>query len=164
MKFLTRLIPFLTLLFYAAAAFPYPAGGDRLPQQALYDLDGVSHNLNEWQGEVVILNFWATWCPPCLREIPAFISMQQELDDQKVQFVGIAIDDADAVADFAEQKQINYPTLLGEQSGLELSVKLGNKHFVLPYTAIFDRTGKLISTHRGELTRAEILKVITPLL
>jgi thiol-disulfide isomerase/thioredoxin len=128
------------------------------------DLKSDSHTLKGWEGKVLILNFWATWCPPCRREIPAFIELQDEFGDKGLQFVGVAVDNAKRVATYAVKNGINYPTLLGESNGLELSIMLGNSASVLPYTVIFDRNGTMISSHRGEVSRELMLEQVSPLL
>ena len=78
------------------------------------DLDGNLRNIKEWDGKLILLNFWATWCPPCKKEIPVFIELQTAYKDQNFQIIGIAIDDEEAVAEFAKHIGINYPTLLTE--------------------------------------------------
>ncbi len=130
----------------------------------LLDLDGVPHNMSKWRGNIVVLNFWATWCPPCRREIPTLISLQDELEDQGVQFVGIAVDSTKRVAAYATEHNINYPILQGEGAGLDLSVALGNKQSILPYTVILNRSGEIIDRHTGEETREQLLAQINPML
>ena len=128
------------------------------------DLDGVPHRIDEWRGQVLVLNFWATWCPPCRREIPTFIELQDELGERGVQFVGVAVDAVSRVAPYAEENGINYPTLQGESNGLELSASLGNNRNILPYTVLFDRSGEVVRQHAGEMTREQLLSEIKPLL
>ena len=134
-----------------------------LPPTALTDLQGLSQPLDQWRGKVVIINFWATWCPPCRREIPEFIALQQELGPKGVQFVGIAIDAAQPVQRYAERQGINYPTLLGEERGMELSMQLGNWGAVLPYSVIFNRQGALVHYRTGAISRSQLrapLKIV----
>jgi thiol-disulfide isomerase/thioredoxin len=78
----------------------------------LTTLDGASQSLAVFRGKVLIINYWATWCAPCREEIPMFVRLQREFADKNVQFVGIAVDQADKVRDFAKEFQINYPVLI----------------------------------------------------
>jgi len=135
-----------------------------LPQFSLPDLAGNTRTSTEWLGKVLVINFWATWCPPCRREMPDFIQLQDEFGAQGLQFVGIAIDQADLVRDFAQSLGVNYPILVGDTDAIELSRILGNRFSGLPFSVIFDRTGKVLQAQPGELKRASIEKVIKPLL
>lgn len=134
------------------------------PDFALPDLEGKVHQASEWDGKVTILNFWATWCPPCKREIPTFVELQQQFIDQGVQFVGIAIDTKDLVTSFVDGAHINYPTLIGEQDAVNISHAFGNRLDALPYTVIIDRRGDIAFVHRGELTREAAEEAIRSLL
>lgn len=133
-------------------------------EMVLLDLEGVPRRLDDWRGQVLVLNFWATWCPPCRREIPTFIELQDELGGRGVQFVGVAVDSLQQVAPYAERNGINYPTLQGEANGLELSISLGNHRSILPYTVLFNRSGEIVKHHTGEMTREQLLSEINPLL
>ena len=90
------------------------------PEFALRDLAGKSHRLAEWRGKLVLLNFWATWCPPCREEIPLFIDLQRRYAGQGLQIVGISIDDPAAVARYWQDMKINYPLLLADDATLDL--------------------------------------------
>ena len=92
-----------------------------LPDFNLADVSGNQHNISEWQGKIRIINFWATWCPPCLKEIPEFIALQKQYADKGLQFIGIAIDDQEAVAEFLATNKINYPILIGGMNGIALA-------------------------------------------
>lgn len=128
----------------------------RLPEFSLPNLQGTPMNSSQWAGQVLVLNFWATWCGPCQQEIPLFMELQRKLGSQGVQFVGIAIDDPEAVRSFAKQQAINYPILLGAEDAIALSQQLGNRIQGLPFSVIFDRTGRLAHTHIGELKRGPL--------
>ena len=134
------------------------------PAFSLKDLHDKSHNSREWQGKVRMINFWASWCPPCVREIPAFIKLQAAYAEQGLVIVGIALDNKQNVADFVDPMDMNYPILLAEKEGIALAQAYGNRLGVLPYTVIVDRNGKIIYTQRGELTYSIAEKVIKPLL
>lgn len=113
------------------------------------DLQGVTHHLDEWRGKVVVLNFWATWCPPCLEEMPAFSALQRELGGRGLQFIGLAIDETETVKRFIDTTPVGYPILIAEQGGEAYAARLGNRLGVLPFSAVFDRTGRLVEVHTG---------------
>ncbi|MCI0401255.1 MAG: TlpA family protein disulfide reductase [Gammaproteobacteria bacterium] len=154
----------------APAALPsttystHAAIGTRRPDFTLPDLKGTARNVGEWDGKVLAVNFWATWCPPCQEEIPEFIELQKEYGPRGLQFVGIAIDDLDSVRDFAQKMEVNYPILIGEQDAIQVATTFGNTIGALPYIAIVDRTGRIVFARRGALSRDEAIKVITALL
>jgi thiol-disulfide isomerase/thioredoxin len=131
---------------------------------AFPDLAGKDQPLKQWQGKVMVLNFWAPWCPPCREEIPDFITLQDKYRGQGVIFVGVAIDEAQSVQSFVDETGINYPILLGGMNGVELSSKVGNRLGGLPFTAVVDRSGKIVSTHVGGLSKAQLEGALQPLL
>lgn len=136
---------------------------DHLPELNFPDLQGNIRSNNEWKDKVVVLNFWATWCPPCRKEMPDFIEVQT-LHKDSVQFIGIAIDDKEPVQDFVDTFGINFPTLLGNMTAADLSKKLGNQFSGLPFTAIFDQNGALKFYRIGELHRDTLEKELNKLL
>ena len=152
---------------------PPPVGIAAESVDTLADLDDLSlpsledlqpRRLSEWQGKVVVVNIWATWCPPCVKEIPLFVDFQQQHADA-VQFIGIGLDDAAALAGMAEKLGMNYPTLvLDHARGDEILGRLGNNRQVVPYTAIFDSQGRFHAGHFGEMDAAELERKIGPLL
>ncbi len=130
----------------------------------LPDLDGVPQSIAHWKGKVLVVNFWATWCPPCLEEIPIFVRLQRQMGGQGLQFVGIAIDERDKVADFAHRNAINYPIMIGQLDAIELSKQAGNDRGGLPYTLVLDRSGQVVSRHYGGLTEQTLLLIVAELL
>jgi thiol-disulfide isomerase/thioredoxin len=134
------------------------------PDFSLQDIAGKRHDVKEWNGKVLMINFWATWCPPCRKEIPAFIELQQAYKAKGLAVVGVAIDTRQNVIDFVDPMGINYPVLIGDEDGIALAKTYGNRYGVLPYTVFIDRSGKIVSTHRMALTYAEAEKIIKPLL
>ena len=130
----------------------------------LPDLHGERQALAQWKGKVLVVNFWATWCPPCLKEIPEFIRMQDEFGDRNVQFVGIAIDDRQKVADFAAKLGINYPVLMAEIEGISLSRQAGNRLGGLPFTVIIDRQGRTAKVELGTLDEKKLVPILRALL
>jgi thiol-disulfide isomerase/thioredoxin len=134
------------------------------PGFTLDDMDGKSHSLSDYRGKWVLINFWATWCPPCRKEIPEFIALQKQYAANGLQFIGIAIDDQDAVEDYLASIKINYPMLIGGISGIALAHQLGNNIDAVPFTLIVDRKGQIIHRHPGEFSREQITEIITPLI
>jgi thiol-disulfide isomerase/thioredoxin len=131
---------------------------------AIADLAGNKTPLSTWKGKVLVINFWATWCAPCRKEIPEFIRMQERLAPQGLQFVGIAIDEADKVSAFVREIGVNYPVLVGEVDAVELSRVLGNELGALPFTVVVDRQGRIVRTELGATTEAGLESVVQPLL
>jgi peroxiredoxin len=127
------------------------AVGDQRPSFSLAGTDGTLRSVEEWDGKLLILNFWATWCPPCLEEIPAFVRLQSEFAEQGVQFLGIALDSQDNVRNFLREHSVNYPSLHGQSDAIELGKRYGNTIGALPYTVAISREGKILVTHHGVL-------------
>jgi thiol-disulfide isomerase/thioredoxin len=142
-------------------------GGGReegaLAQAVFKDLDGKSRRLAEWQGRALVCNFWATWCAPCREEIPLLIAARQKYGPSGVEIVGIAIDNAAKVREYAASFNISYPVLLAEADGLDLMRQLGNSAGGLPYTVIADRRGGVVHRKLGALKQAELNGFLEPL-
>ncbi len=122
----------------------------------LTDDKGKTQALSQWQGKTLVINFWATWCPPCLEEMPALSRLQEKHAANGVQFIGIALDSAEALRDFAERHPATYPFLLGGTTGADLARQLGNSRLALPYTAILDRSGGFRSATSGAISEQEL--------
>lgn len=149
---------------YQAQQDAPPTTGPLRPVFQLPDVDGVEHSIREWDGKVLVINFWATWCPPCLKEIPEFIELQKSLGEEGLQFVGVAIDTPDKVKAFIEEHGINYPVLVSEEKGTLVTNDYGNKLGVLPYTAFINRAGQIVHTHAGAIDKETAERFILPLL
>lgn len=131
---------------------------------SLPDVMGKMHSISEWQGKIRIINFWATWCAPCLEEIPVFIKLQDEYEKQDIQFIGVAIDNQKAVTKYLNTININYPILIGEDQAISLSYQLGNLIKAVPFTLIISAKGDVVHRQLGEISRQKIIEIITPLL
>jgi len=143
-----------------------PAGGAAaaLARMALPDLAGKPVTVAAWKGKVLVVNFWATWCTPCRREIPGLISIQGKYAANGLQIVGIAVDQADKVRQYAKEMGINYPILIAGMEGADLARELGNRTGALPFTLVLDRGGRVVDTHLGLITEEELEKLLEPLL
>jgi len=150
--------------YYSSSAVGEASVPDKLVEFTLPDLDGHPRNIKEWSGRVVVLNFWATWCPPCREEIPLFIELQQRYGSQGLQFLGVAIDRKDEVAAFRRAVGLNYPTLLGQDTGLDLLARYGNRSGSLPYSVVIGRDGKVLATKLGAYKKAELESLLKGLL
>lgn len=127
-----------------------------MPDFSLPDLGGREVSSGTWSGRIVVINYWASWCPGCLREMPTMIRAQEALRDQGVQFVGIAIDRAEDARAFVARYPVNYPVLVGNPESIELSRRLGNRLLGLPFTVIFDQRGRRVFSRTGELGAEEL--------
>lgn len=138
--------------------------GTQRPEVHLPGLEGEPRSLAEFGERVILLNFWATWCPPCLEEIPALMALQHELGPDGLQVVGLALDDREATRTFVREHGVSYPILVGGESAFTLAEQFGNLPTTLPYTAVIDRDGVIRAVHRGALTQAEAAELVRPLL
>ena len=137
--------------------------GNILRAVSLADLAGKRRHMSEWQGRVLLCNFWATWCAPCREEIPLLMSAREKYAPNGVEIIGIAIDNAAKVREFSESLGIHYPVLLAEADGLDLMRKLGNSTGGLPYTVVADRQGRVVYRKLGSLKQGEVDEILRPL-
>lgn len=138
--------------------------GSKLPDYSLLGLDGVRESGAQWLGKVQLINFWATWCPPCKREIPALIELQNDYANQNLQVIGIALDNVEAVREYVQEIGINYPILVGDDDAIEVAKQLGNDMGVLPYTVITDQAGNIRFIRYGEVDRETVENEIQKLI
>jgi len=160
------LIALVTAALFAAYRWAAPDTPYR-PDFALTDLNGVEHRSADYDGQVVVLNFWATWCAPCRKEIPMLVDAQKRWGGQGLQIIGVAIDDAEPAAAFARRYAINYPVMAAPTEGARLQdryTREGTPAGVLPYTAIIDRDGRVSARIAGALSHDQFEDLIRPLL
>ena len=127
---------------------------ERLPPIELPGLDGRTHRLAEWTGRPLVVNFWATWCDPCRREIPLLRTLRHERAPEGLEVIGIAVDSADAARTYAAKEGIDYPVLVGEEGALAAVGAFGMEA-VLPFSVFADRQGRILTLKIGELHRDE---------
>jgi thiol-disulfide isomerase/thioredoxin len=128
---------------------------ETLPSFQLADRAGEMRSLQDWPDRALIVNFWATWCAPCRREIPLLQQLQRDHADEGFQVIGIAVDFRDKVLAYADEMKIEYPLLIGEQEALDAAAAFGVATVGLPFTVFSDRQGRIVTAHLGELTAAE---------
>jgi len=138
-----------------------PELAETLPDFTLDSLAGGPQSIKSWPSKPLLINFWATWCGPCLREIPMLKEFQTGHSD--VQVVGIAVDKRDPVVGFADRMQFNYPILIGESEGWSAAAAFGVSVYALPFTVFTAADGSVLGVHTGEL-HAEHLENLTAIL
>jgi len=132
-------------------------GIDALLAMTLPDLKGVPQSLGQWNGKIRVINYWATWCPPCVEEMPIFSRLQERFAAQGVQFVGIGMDETEKMQAFVQKTPVSYPLLVGGTN------PNGNPAFTLrgmPYTVVVDRDGKVAFSMYGGLKESELESVL----
>lgn len=135
----------------------------RLFSQTMNDTGGKPQQFSQWQGKPLVVNFWATWCAPCVQEMPELSALQGEVRSKQVQIVGIGIDSPANIAKFANKYKISYPLYNGGLEASELSRQLGNQAGGLPFTVVIGRDGQIRKTFLGRLKMDELRKEIASL-
>lgn len=150
--------------FFAPAV---PAGvtvlkpGDQRADLALTDLTGGTRRLAEWNGKLVLLNFWASWCGPCREEMPLLDAKRAELAAKGFEVVGIAIDEPDAVRGFLKDSPVKYPILLANEDE-DASLRYGDTRGVLPYSVLIGRDGRILAQRAGNFSDGSLERWIAP--
>jgi thiol-disulfide isomerase/thioredoxin len=139
---------------------PGPLATDAAPAAiwaaSFADIDGRPQSLGRFQGKIVVLNFWATWCAPCREEMPVFVRLQSRWASRDVQFVGVSSEDAERVRRFGGELAINYPLWVGGDAVSDLSRRLGNRLGVLPHTVLLDRDGRVLDSRVGAYSEEKL--------
>ena len=139
----------------------HPLIGTVRPDFSLYDLNGNSTPIATWDKHIVLINFWASWCPPCRREIPVFSELREFYRDDGFEVVGIAIDEKEKVLAFLQSiPTVQYPQLIGYDDALKAAAALGNHSGGLPYSVLLDKQGIIRYVKAGELDRQTLIEQI----
>jgi len=126
------------------------------PSFTMKDLDGKDREFSEWHGRHRLLNFWATWCAPCRREIPLLKKFQAEQGDDGILVMGIAVDFPEDVERYAEEAEFNYPILVGQEEAMAVAESSGVMFIAMPFTMIISRDGEFLGAYLGELHRSHL--------
>jgi peroxiredoxin len=139
-----------------------PPDGPPAPDFTLQQMNGDTFRLSDHRGEVVILNVWATWCPPCRVEIPGFVELQDEYGEQGVTFVGLSVDQSglQAVRKFADGQRLNYPQVASQS----VAYRKYGESTTVPRTYVIDKQGRIRYQHTGLLMKGSLVPVIEELL
>ncbi len=147
-----------------AGAGPAALLGQPRPPFTLGAADGSYVSAADFEGRVLLINFWATWCTPCRAEMPMLDEVHETLAGRGLAVVGIALDDVQRARDFAERLEIDYTILVGAGDVMATGLAYGNRAGLLPYTVLVDRDGVVRWTFLGELEREELLSRVEALL
>jgi len=133
---------------------------DTLIDFTLPDLQGSNRSLSEWQGKVILLNFWATWCAPCREEVPLFVALQNQYSAKGLQVIGVAMDSKSAVVRFAKEFNINYPLLIGNENLIPLMKRYGNPYSSLPFSVLIRTDGSIVHRKIGAYRKQELSDLV----
>jgi peroxiredoxin len=131
-----------------------------LESYSLTDLNGQQQSLDKWQGKVLLVNYWATWCPPCIEEIPLFIQLKDRFSAAGLEIIGISIDEDHKAREFSEKMKINYSLLSGQANGMAMMTSMGNRNGGLPFSVMFDRDRKIVHRKTGAFSHEELVKLV----
>ena len=127
---------------------------------SLLDLAGSRRPLREWQGRVLFINFWATWCAPCREEIPHIQKARERYKNRNFEVIGIAIDERKPVVEYRDEFEIEYPLLLAVEDPIALLNAFGNEQGALPHSVVLGSTGNVLATHTGPLLPDQLTALI----
>lgn len=135
-----------------------------MPQQmvefSLPDTDGKQRSISEWKGKTILLNFWATWCPPCREEVPLLVEAHEKYKKSGFVVVSVAIDKKQDIQNFIDSYFINYPVLVNEIDNTHLMAKYGNRIATLPYSVMIAPDGRIIANKKGAYKRDELYAIL----
>ncbi len=138
--------------------------GAKRPAFSLPDAVGRPTSISKWDGSVLLVNFWATWCEPCRKEMPSFAELQEKYGRRGFQVVGVAIDQPEAVVGFTKRIGVHYPQLVGPEKAIAVADRYGNAYGALPYSVLIDRAGIIQFIKAGALGKQELETELLPLL
>ena len=143
---------------------PKVSSGDLTALRALivHDIEGRGQTLDQWQGKILVLNFWATWCAPCREEMPVLSELAEHYRG-RAQFVGVAADSVDKVRDFARALPVSYPLLAGGEEAIKPTRPFGNLPLAVPFTVVLDRGGEPRAAALGRISRAALVELLDQL-
>ena len=131
-----------------------------MPEFSLENINGEMISIEEFKGKKTLINFWATWCRPCRKEMPMLNGVYLSQNPSEFSVVGIAIDKPEKVAQFIAELGINFPIMIGQSDAYDIMKKLGNEALTLPYTILIDETGQVIWNKNTELKHSDMDEVL----
>lgn len=143
-----------------------PAPGDAVAQlwaAALTDADGKPATLASFKGQKVVVNFWSSWCGPCVQEMPELVALSHEYRQKGIRFIGIGVDSGQNVKNFLQKVKVDYPVFVSGYAGADLARNFGNTAGALPFTVVIDEHGKIRETKLGQIQPAELKKTLDAL-
>ncbi len=150
-------------IFRLYATVPASATTQALFAASFPDAQNKPQKLTQWRGKVIVLNFWASWCPPCREEMPTFDLLQAKYASKNVQFVGISAEDVNKLNQFSTEVKVSYPLLAGDFDAMALAQYLGNDKSILPYTVVVDKAGRIVKIWFGIVDNSELEKTLASL-
>lgn len=169
LKKLFSLAPYLIVIAILGSLIRYfalhPISTPQVKAQSLYstalrNTAGEKANLGSYRGKMIVLNFWATWCPPCREEMPELSALQDAYKDKNVVVLGIAVDETNAIKQFLTEAPVSYPIYIAENESMALATELGNTQSILPYTVIIDTNNIVIDTFLGRINKKMLEEAI----
>jgi thiol-disulfide isomerase/thioredoxin len=142
------------------SAMPEDTVSEQIWATTLPRTDGKLISLKTFRGKILVINFWAPWCAPCVKEIPDLIALQNEFLNKNVQFVGIGIDSLDNIIKFPIKTWPTYPTLVANIDGVSMAQEFGNKSKVIPFTVIIDGNGNILKTLTGAIKKSNLHNIL----
>ncbi len=134
-----------------------------LPDFTLPDLNDQPRSISEWSGKSLVINFWATWCAPCRREMPLLQSLHDGRTDDTLEIVGVALDNREDVTRFITEIGVSYPILYGEDNATTAAESFGDDFIGLPFTAFVTPEGEILALRAGELHADELNQLVAEL-
>ncbi|WP_175836862.1 TlpA family protein disulfide reductase [Burkholderia anthina] len=148
-----------------AVAAPAAQGSpvDQLWAASLTGVDGKPASLASFKGQKVVVNFWASWCGPCVEEMPELVALSHQYKQKGIRFIGIGVDSDQNVKNFLQKVKVDYPVFVSGYAGADLARNFGNTAGALPFTVVIDETGKIRKTKLGQIQPAELKKTLDAL-
>jgi thiol-disulfide isomerase/thioredoxin len=159
----------LTIFVIAFLSYKFSRSSPPDPAQAFFaasfpDVQGTPQNISQWRGKVIVVNFWASWCPPCREEMPSLDAVQTKYASKGVQFVGISSEDVNKLQQFSKEEKVGYPLLAGDIDAMSMAQNMGDDKSILPYTVVLDKHGNMVRTWFGIVDISELDSTLVPLL
>lgn len=153
-----------TVTQFAQPVAPETGASAHLLTKTFVDTHGQSQALSQWRGQVLIVNFWASWCPPCREEMPELSALHDQYKAHGLTVLGISTDDVAKMQQYAQESPVSYPLVAADLEGMALARQLGNDREALPYTVILRRDGSIAATIVGRINPEALEQEIKPLL